>query len=588
MACFLNVFDRIQQNTKGGVAMISSKSPVYQRLGSGIATYFRSSEREKSIVPSRLQIGVFLLFLALTPLLSLANFNSFQLGSYMDDASYAVLAKSLVFSDTYGLMNAPEQADSTRYPFGFPLMLSIFVRLFPSTPDMLKIISLLATVCNAVLIFLGWPYFSQNRSRWWGLIISILYALSPLVIGHSRMVMSEPAFTTLTLLSLILAEKFLTKDKPQTIPILLSGMVLALMLFTRTIGLVLIAAVAFRIYMIPSDSAIKWKKFLLLLLGGLMFVTFVVALTPVTLHSLLPAEYMDQLENPHQWGQSRIENALLPRFIGAFLEYIQYHLRNAVFPLGGGGSELAFGKRLGIPNLPLVTGSLIGVLIFIGSLSVFKKQGLFPTVLMFEVLYFLVILIWPWRDSRFLYPILPFLFYNLLLGVRIVSQQLNRFRFISSRTSILITDLSLATVIVGLLSMSAYKGISNQSNSLLYVRDLKVGTTWLKENSSQNSLIMAQQPQSIYLYSDRHTIDFPTLELCQSSRQFEDILQTQGVDYIIVAPEMAWHQNGQLTYDRFTTEKILPILGDLYKEHVLEVAYESEADRVIIYQLINH
>jgi hypothetical protein len=418
-------------------------------------------------------------------------------------------------------------------------------------------------------------------------MIAVLYAMSPLVVGHSRMVMSEPAFTTLVLISLIFAEKFLVKDKLQILPALFTGMALALTVFTRTIGLVLVIAVVLRIYMLPFERLLKLQKFLYLLLGGLLLVTLVVAFTPVTLQSLLPAEYMNQLSHPHEWGQSRIEDAFVPRFVGAFLEYMQYHLRTAVFPLGGGGSELELGQRIGIPNLPLLTGLFIGCLILLGSLAVFRNQGVLPTVMMFEILYFLAILVWPWRDARFLYPILPFLLYHLLWGVRIVSQQLQRLRFVPARTSELITNISLAAVIIGLLFISAYKGISDRGNSLRYVRDLSVGTTWLKNNSSPDSLVMAQQPQSIYLYSNRQTIDFPVEPSYLSSDDFERIIREQNVDYILVAPEMAWNQDGNLAYDVFTTETILPIMHDLDEKESLEVVFVSEVDKVFVYQLID-
>jgi len=529
----------------------------------------------------------FLLILITSIALSLSNYDSFQLGSYMDDASYAVLAKSIVHSNTYGLINTPVQPASTRYPFGFPLILSVFVLLYPSAIRMLKVASLLATILNMVLIFWGWPYISQHRSRWWGLIIAALYAVSPLVIGHSKMVMSEPAFTTLVLLTLILAEKFLPRKEAQFIPTFLTGMIMMFAVFTRTIGVILTIAIVIRILMLPLDKSIKQRKLFYILLGGIVFIALVVALTPVTLKSLLPNEYMNQLTAPHEWGQSRIENAFLPRIFGAFKEYLSSHLRLAIIPMGGGASELELGKRFGIPNLPFITGLLIGCFILLGSFSVFQKQGLFPTVLIFEVLYFTVILLWPWRDARFLYPILLFLLYDFLWGIRILAKQLNRLRFISGRMSIFIADAGLAIVILAIFSVSLYKGISNHDNDLQYVRDLRVGTRWLKENTSSDAIVMAQQSQGIYLYSERKTVDFPFEGNHPSKGQFENILRTQGVNYILVAPEMAWHQDGSLSYDQFTSETMLPLLDELKQQNIVKVVYASDADMVVIYQFLN-
>jgi hypothetical protein len=257
--------------------------------------------------------------------------------------------------------------------------------------------------------------------------------------------------------------------------------------------------------------------------------------------------------------------------------------------MGGGASELELGKRLGIPNLPFLTGSLIGCLIILGSFSVFQKQGLFPTVLIFEVLYFLAILLWPWRDTRFLYPILPFLSYNFLWGVRTLGKQIHHVKFISGRVSIFAADFGLALVILAIFSISIYKGISsNHDSDFQYVRDLSIGTRWLKENSSNDATVMAQQPQGIYLYSERKTIDYPLEGDCQSTDQFEKILRSRGVDYILIAPEMAWRQDGSLSYDKFTSETMLPILSNLLEKHVVKVVYASESDMVVVYQLLHH
>src|SRR5918911_1496349 len=98
--------------------MISWKSRSYT-VGESITTYFSYSQ-ENIFAPSRWQVMTFLLILITSIALSLSNYDSFQLGSYMDDASYAVLAKSIVHSHTYGLINTPGQPASTRYPFGFP------------------------------------------------------------------------------------------------------------------------------------------------------------------------------------------------------------------------------------------------------------------------------------------------------------------------------------------------------------------------------------------------------------------------------------------------------------------------------------
>ena len=56
-----------------------------------------------SSTPNRIQIAILGTLLVIALILSLKDYPAFQLGTYTDDANYAVLAQSLVHSDQYGL-----------------------------------------------------------------------------------------------------------------------------------------------------------------------------------------------------------------------------------------------------------------------------------------------------------------------------------------------------------------------------------------------------------------------------------------------------------------------------------------------------
>jgi hypothetical protein len=564
--------------------MVLSKFNKLEK-GDGIIGYLRSSSREGVFTPSKLQIGILTILIFTCIALSLKNYDQFQIGVWMDDAHYAVLAKSIIFSDTYGIINGPGHPLPTRYPFGFPLLLSPIVWLFPTTPELLNLISLLATLLNIFLIFWGWSFLSQNHSYWWGLVIAALYAISPLVIGQTRMVMSEPVFTTFLLVSLILTERYLVSSKENLLPTLISGIVIFFALFIRTIGIVLVAAVFARILLMPLTRQLKIRRIFYLIVGGITFISIIIIVTPVKIDHLLPIKYYDQFQNPHAWGWTHIEEDLVPRIFGAFLEYTTHHLRDAVIPIGGGSSEIEFGLRFGISNLPQFSGLIIGCLILLGSLSVFQKQGLQPSVFIFEVLYFGACLLWSFRASRFLYPILPFLFFHLILGVRIAANQLRRVKIIPQDINHYVVNLSMIFIFLIIFLISIYKGISDNSDSTQFVPDLKVGASWLKENSSSEALIMAQQPQAIYVYSERHTIDYPYDNQFYSPDQFLGILHKNKVDYIILAPEMNWRYDGLLDYDEVTSRKVIPILNELAQRGTIDEVYQSEKDLVIVYSV---
>lgn len=547
--------------------------------------YFNAPFIQKDLgKPSRVQTFLFCTLLILTTFLSVRNYDSFQIGTYMDDASYVVLARSLVFGKSYGLINFPGESQSTRYPFGFPLLLSPLVLLFPQTFNTLKLISLFATLANDALLFFGWPFLCRNKSHWWSLSITALYSLSPLVIGHTRMVMSEPAFTTFTLLSLILVEKYLSEDgAKRPLYVFLVGAAAFFTLFIRTVGIALVIAIGIRVTLLPMQwtSKIRWLAWFVI--GGITLVFVILITTPVTVKSLVPVEYVDQFDHPQLWGQVRIEDALLPRLIGALRDYASQHLREAVIPIGGGHRELELGRRLGIPNLPLLTGLMIGSLMLLGML-VFQEQGLFPSALIFAMLYFGAILVWPWRGARFLYPIQPFLFYYLLEGIRLIAKPFNTAKLKIFDSAYSLINLGTGVCCFILLCLSLYKGITDNGNSLQYVRDFQVGTVWLRENSPSDAVIMAQQPQSVYLYSDRKTVDYARIA---DSSQLKDAIQRQNIDYILVAPKLEWRQDGLLVYDAYTQETFLPSINQLEAQRELYLIYESEKDMVKLYQVAN-
>jgi 4-amino-4-deoxy-L-arabinose transferase-like glycosyltransferase len=69
-----------------------------------------------------------------------------------------------------------------------------------------------------------------------------LYALCPLTIDQSRMVMSEPLFTTFCLVGLILAEQAVQGQRGRWWSLAMAS-ALVLAVFTRTVGVVVIVVV---------------------------------------------------------------------------------------------------------------------------------------------------------------------------------------------------------------------------------------------------------------------------------------------------------------------------------------------------------
>ena len=511
--------------------------------------------------------------------LSLKDYNSFQLGTYMDDSRYVVLARSIAFADTYALKIGPAPPRPTGYPFGFPLLLAPFAKLFSEAPERMQLIGLLATLLNASLLFWGWPLLSRVKSRWWALAVASLYAVAPLTFGHTRMVMSEPIFTTFALVALLLVERCLQREQSTWGHSLALGLALTFVLFTRHVGVALCAAVLLRLILSPTGRSLRNLGGILA--GALSLLIPVLLLTPVMSHDLVPRRPWRHFFQPSARIVTTEEDPFTARFTRGIQIYAQHHLRAAVIPLGGGSRETEFGHALGLRDLPSLTGLAATGLVLLGAASQLFRRDLRPAVLLFEGMYLLTILLWYYRAPRLLYPIQPFLVYQLLVGIRLITSWILRSRVIAQRAGTRLPDVAVVTVVATFFLVSLYKDL-HVPHSHEYVRDFHVGTTWLKERTPPDAVVMAQWPETVHLYASRQTVPYPTAE---STAELAHFLSQYDVDYVFVEPAVQWDPNGVRRYDK-AMQLLLRLLAPLEAIGRLTLVYESSPkEKVRIYHV---
>ena len=560
------------------------------------------ADDHSSGTPNKIQVVIWGALLVVAVILSLNDYQSFQLGTYRDDAFYTVLAQSLVHSDQYGLINVPgEQPGAAPFPFGYPLLLTPFVLLFPDSLDAMKILSLLATLLNATLLFWGWCWFSR-RSYWWGIAVVGLYILSPLTVNHTRMVMSESVFTTFCLVAMLLTEEAARGEQNRWWSLLMS-VALTFVTFTRTVGLVLVITVF--AYLLFRVGKRVWKELILIGLMMILLVGVVVGMTPVQVSSLLPLRYLRErnasfliglgagitsadpsdllpskyLKAKTLTGKERLDNeTLLVDFLKATKRHLGEDLRQAVLPFGGGARERAFAERLGIPSLPILVGFLTFGLIALGYFRWFAKEGL-SVFNLFAILYFGALLLWNWIGPRLLYPIQPQLHLGFLLGLEAILVGITS---VGNRDTLLkFGKVMLASAFLVLWLLSVRKSLEI-ADSRLHVGDLKARTKWLKANTNPSDIIVTEQPPLDFLYSNRRTIYQP--DSLVSATELEDYLVKHEVDYILIAPQLQWQPSYVPSYsDR--TIRFLLLITDLVSESRITRVYSSERDLVEVFKV---
>lgn len=508
-------------------------------------------------------------------LLSLRGWGTLQPGIYQDDAFYLVLARSIAFGDSYGLINEPGPPAPAKYPFGFPLVLSPVVRLFPHQLEAATIVSLVATLITIALLYWGWPLLSSTTSRWWALGTVSLFAMSPWVVGQTREVLSEPTFTALVVLALLLTEACVHRRGPSYGLAAALGVVVMGAFFTRWIGISVVIAVFALIVLARKPFADRVRSLATIFVAGLAALALVLVFTSVDLRQLTPERHLSELRSPPVRRKSGVR---LEPGLAVIAEYASDELRRVVVPSGGGSRERALGERLGIRNLSTIIGVSVTTLLAFGAWQSMRTRALAPTVLLFELVYFGALCCWPSVTIRLLFPLLPFLILQLLLAVDALNRAAERLWPGARR----LRTWAVVAVWGGLLLVSTAKswvlGDSRRSTG-----DLGVGTTWLAAHSPPEAIVMSQHPQITYLYAERKTMKLPPVH---TTAELERALQDGQVDYLLLRPELEWRPNGAHTYDAHTQQVVLPALSELTSQGKTAIVYESTPEEMVrVYQV---
>lgn len=528
--------------------------------------------REHADAPTRTQIALWGLLVIVLVLLFQSKYREFQIGAFQDDATYIVLAQSIVRGDAYGLINVPGAPASTQFPFGFPLLLAPWVWLFPDNLDVLRLVSLLATCVNAALLFWGWRYFSQKRSHWWALAVTGLYVLAPLVVDHSRMVMSEPIFLTFCLLALMLAEQAARHEEGR-LWILWMSISLLFVLFVRTVGFTLWLAVFGYLLWRRGLPYLKTLVPVVVLVGVLT--ALVVFLTPVAPQDLLPVRYVASAAKTTADGTPDLLVGDPTYKLG---QHFGFFLRQLLVPLGGGDSEERILAQLGLPSPLLARGLVLAAVVALGFLMWVRQEGLssFNT---FAPVYFGIIYFWYWDGPRFLYPIEPQLQFAFLLGIEAIIGFVLLRR--GDRKLQLAGRVLLGAVIVFLSGSALYKSVLLES-STLHMGDLTQRTNWIQANTQASDIIMTEEPAIDYLLAKRKTVPLPFEGAAPT--ELERRIRANGVNYILIAPSMGWQPDyaptwsGRITY-------LMPMLETLVAQKRIVRVYASLPDAVQVFKV---
>ena len=432
-------------------------------------------------------------------LVYLACFNSLQVGQHVDDASYVMLAQSLLTGQGYNQIAYPGNPPEGKYPPLLPLLIAPFLWLTGGALWATRLPALLCALGSLPVLYAILRRLLPGQQPW--LVLAVV-ALHPVIVGYAGMAMTEAPSLLLTWSVLLLLLPSLgalqqrlrrgavlptseavsaAPSRPSLKTAAAVGCLLGLGLLLRTDTIALAAAVL--LYLLLSK---QWRAtlYVLIMMIAIYFpwhyhVSHLGASAGMSYLSELRTGWWDPSPLPLRlWhGLTRYAFDAIPQIAGL------------VF----GTTLEAKAAALGLAPVIVACKVLFGILVILGFVRSWRA---FPLVISLLVLIRLAMLV-PWPlQTRYLLPLLPFLILYLLGGLSWLIDRLPRFSF-SPRAQHTV----LALLLVFALGRDAL--LVARPPSLLYP-DLKRGGQMIREYVPADAVVaVSWSAKSFYLHSGR-------------------------------------------------------------------------------------
>ncbi|MBI5963759.1 MAG: hypothetical protein HY863_09820 [Chloroflexi bacterium] len=493
------------------------------------------------------------LFMIISAALGALRFNSLQLGASYDDAHYIILAESLSSGQGYELINFPNPQIERAFPPGWPILLTPITFLFPGNYTILKLFTLLLWLASMPLLY---KLLSPRIESPYLEIMLGLAALNPLLVGTSVTVMSESAYLFFSLATLVLFDSG-NSGKPKYGFVILIALAALFTQLIRTVGISIFIALV--IYYLFSrrfrEAAITLGVFAL---GAL--IQFWLNLRNGG--SLISAGYESQVFNG-----SVIEK--IGQMWSNLLGYLNETVAGSLMPVFGEKVTSLIG-----PIIPLIINAVILLPIVLGLLLSRKKLHLMD---IYVLIYLLGILAF-WNPkvgsvkARFLIPMIPFLYFYLIQGLKWIFDRFTK-NNLTHAARLMFGAAGLIAILLLARNVQDWRSpVSGQ------MTDLSIGTGWVAENAPAEAIVMVNEPVPAYVQMRRKTIGYP-----KDLHNIEKYIVNQGIDYIIISPELQSPRSTEL--DKDVEAQLLPILnGDPGK---YTVVYHNAEHNVTVYKFEN-
>jgi hypothetical protein len=224
--------------------------------------------------------------------------------------------------------------------------------------------------------------------------------------------------------------------------------------------------------------------------------------------------------------------------------------------------------------LPVIGNISILLIIIWGILLSRKKIHLMD---IYVVIYLLGVLAY-WNPIvgsvkvRYLIPIIPFLYFYFVQGLKWIFDRVTKNNLASSARLMFGVTGILVLLLLARNVQDWRDPVRNQ------ITDLSIGADWVAENAPADALLMVNEPVPAYIQMRRKTIGYP-----KELENIENYLINQDIDYIIVGPKLQSPRSTKL--DERVETQLLPILNG--NPDKFTVVYHNSKYNVTIYRFEN-
>jgi len=516
---------------------------------------------------------IFLGFLLFIAYLAIGFASHSTLGTFADDSvSYIIMGQSYspYFSTHPVIMDA---AKTENYPPIFPILLALTGTSHSFLAGHVLVVILF--LCSLLLFYFFSAFILNNKPT--ALFVSLLFAASPSTWLNMMGILSENLYILLVIATLFFYEKKIRHHAFSPNVAMVFGLLLSLVLLTRSIGISLIAAFVI-------SSLIKEKT-----LAIFYQINWLITLIIPTSASLLwyffgthhgsdlyANDVGGVLENIMANGNigSNVIGLIKPQLEGLYMSWYTAFLLHW-------RSEF---------EVRAIISGIFALIILAGfSVRLFKNK----IDAWYTLFYLLIIIVWPYSEQtgRFLYPALPLLFLYGAVGLGLIQNTLPDIKW-KSHFSQLGLLLVLATVIPTMVFFQDraqyetevedmdftrvmlfynYPDLTEAKRIAVHHEHLRQDLEKIKQTTEKQATIMWYTPNYINLLSKRKAVRFPrafpntnsktnsiTNSITNNKATFFTKIKQSGADYIFAAK-----LNPRYTSAEFDGLAVYPLFTDI-------------------------